>query len=263
MKKIKAYWYKNENNFGDMLTPWLIKHIAGAEAEFDERDSDEQKHVTAGSILDNHIKNSIVWGTGIARATDKVSLCHQDIRAVRGPISAKMVLRDTGKAVSVIGDPGIVIRKFYTPGRARMANDHMPVGILPHYVDYAAVNNMNLDPNYFKVLDITAGVDKLLDEISECSKVFSSSLHGIIASHSLRVPASWIKLSNKVLGDDTKFYDYYESLSVCREQVDLLDLRGAADDKKIEIFKSHSPAVSDIRDEMIDALLSVCPFKKL
>lgn len=258
MKKIKAYWYRNENNFGDILTPWLIKHIAGVEAEFVEHDSEDQKCVVTGSILNNDIKNSVVWGAGIARATDKVSLSHQDIRAVRGPISAKMVLEATGKPVPVTGDPGIVIRRFYTPSIS--SKKIMPIGIIPHYVDYKIVKDMNLDPCQFKVIDLTAGVDGVLGEISECSKIFSSSLHGIIASHSLRTPASWIKLSDYVLGDDTKFYDYYESLSVSKNKIDLIDLREETLGKKIDLLTSHSPLVSDIEDEMIDALLSVCPF---
>lgn len=258
MKKIKAYWYKNENNFGDILTPWLIKHIAGAEAEFVEHDSEEQKCVVTGSILNNDIANSVIWGTGIARATDKISLSHQDIRAVRGPISARMVLEATGKLVPVTGDPGIVIRRFYTPSIS--SKNTVPIGIIPHYVDYEIVKEMNLDPCQFKVIDITAGVDNTLDEISACSKIFSSSLHGIIASHSLRIPASWVKLSDYVLGDDTKFHDYYESLSISKEKIDLLDLRQRTFGEKIHLLTSHSPLVSDIEDEMIDALLSACPF---
>lgn len=258
MKKIKAYWYRNENNFGDILTPWLIKHIAGAEAEFVERDSDDQKYVTAGSILDNDIKNSIVWGTGIARATDIVSACHQDIRAVRGPISAKMVLEATGKQISVLGDPGILVRRFYIP--AKIPASQKTIGIIPHYADYEQINAMRLDRYKILVMDITKGVDALLKQISTCSKIFSSSLHGIIAAHSMRVPATWIKISDKVLGDDTKFYDYYGSLGVAPAQVDLLNLQKARNIAKIKAFRSHRSQIVNIPEQMLDQLLAVCPF---
>jgi hypothetical protein len=259
VKTLKAYWYRNENNFGDILTPWLIRHIAGAEAEFSERDSDDQKYVTAGSILDNDIKNSIVWGTGIARATDTVSLCHQDIRAVRGPISAKMVFEATGKTITVLGDPGIVISRFYTPKPLSMRTE--TIGIIPHYVDYQKCKELQLEKHGFKVIDITKGVDALLNEASTCSKIFSSSLHGIIASHALRVPAAWIKLSNDVLGDDTKFYDYYESLGVSRASVDLLDMRNLDGKGKIMAMRSHHPLVSAVPDKLVDKLVEACPFK--
>lgn len=259
MKTLKAYWYRNENNFGDILTPWLIRHIAGAEAEFSERDSNDQKYVTAGSILDNHIKNSIVWGTGIARATDTVSLCHQDIRAVRGPISAKMVFEATGKTITVLGDPGIVISRFYTPKPLSMRTE--TIGIIPHYVDYRRCKELHLEKHGFKVIDITKGVDALLNEASTCSKIFSSSLHGVIASHALQVPATWIKLSNDVLGDDTKFYDYYESLNIPRAGVDLLDLRNIDAQDQIIIMRSHDPLISSIPHKMVDQLVAVCPFK--
>merc|ERR1719367_2577821 len=37
----------------------------------------------------------------------------------------------------------------------------------------------------------------------------SSSLHGAIFSHSLSIPAMVIKVSNKIAGEDWKYFDYY------------------------------------------------------
>ena len=59
----------------------------------------------------------------------------------------------------------------------------------------------------------TNDIEHVIDQICECDFIFSSSLHGIIFSHSLGIPA--IHLENIVLMDDTenfKFKDYYSVL---------------------------------------------------
>lgn len=100
-------------------------------------------------------------------------------------------------------------------------------GIVTHFDDY----------EYFKQFEtpecpvINMGMAKdseqlfyeLIDKINECEFVFSSSLHGLIFSHSLGIPA--VHLENKMLysKDNFKFKDYYSTLNIDYKKYNMSD----------------------------------------
>jgi pyruvyltransferase len=53
---------------------------------------------------------------------------------------------------------------------------------------------------------------KFVKQIHECEYILSSSLHGIIIADSYGIPAYHIELSDKIIGGQWKFKDYYESV---------------------------------------------------
>ena len=94
------------------------------------------------------------------------------------------------------GDPGLLLSRFYKPKTTKQFN----ICLIVHYVDYFwFVDNYN---NTYKIINIAVNdIETLADEINQCYFVFSSSLHGIIFSHSLGVPAVHIenyKLTSKI-----------------------------------------------------------------
>jgi len=63
MTIVKAYWHDNNTNFGDMLTPVIIKSISGStpeSAKFREKD----KFLVCGSIIEATADGDQTWGSG-------------------------------------------------------------------------------------------------------------------------------------------------------------------------------------------------------
>ena len=60
----------------------------------------------------------------------------------------------------------------------------------------------------------TNDIENIANSINKCNFIFSSSLHGIIFSHSLGIPA--IHLENRILDskNNYKFKDYYSTLDI-------------------------------------------------
>ena len=110
----------------------------------------------------------------------------------------------------IYGDPGLLISKYYKP---KKVNKKFDLGIIPHFSEYEKVADLYQEYTNILVINMASGnVEKTIDEIVSCSNTVSSSLHGIVFSHSYSIPVRWIKFSHQVFGDDTKFYDYFRAV---------------------------------------------------
>lgn len=196
-------------NFGDYLTPWIIKKLTGQMPIYADQNSGEHYLVT-GSILTETGPNSIIWGAGFANQTDKIGP-HKKIIAVRGPLSRDNVHKQGLACPNVVGDPALLMPRLYkpdpTPKRYRL-------GVIPHWIDYYTGTMRFRDCEGVRIIDILRKPEEFIDEIMQCEKVISSSLHGIIASHAYGVPCSWVKLSDNICGDGFKYRDYFASVGI-------------------------------------------------
>jgi hypothetical protein len=219
---IPLFWWssikfekKSSDNFGDLVGPYIVKKITGKNIYFIHPKKRKwhqlftRVFVTAGSILPQIDKNCVVWGAGIIEKT--IIISKAQFLAVRGPITREVLIKQGCIVPEVYGDPAILLPKFYNPQKTKTYK----TGIIPHYVDYELVFNWYKDNPNFKIINLlNSSVEQVIDEICMCEKIISSSLHGIIVSHSYNIPALWVKFSDKIFGDDTKFYDYFESVEL-------------------------------------------------
>ena len=197
-------WWPVSNNFGDVIGPWIAQKLTGRRVMFTEQNADYPYYVFGGSVLNHVNANAIVWGAGLGSLPDGVNP-HCTIKAVRGPLTRARVLAVGRECPAVYGDPGMLLPKFYSP----TPKPKRPYGIVPHYVDqYRAFDR------YRDFIDVFQPIEAVVDEICSCEKIYSSSQHGIIIAHAYGIPAAWIKLSDSLGGDGTKFRDYYASVGM-------------------------------------------------
>lgn len=166
-----------------------------------------------GSIIESLAdKNSIIWGSGAMYGGEKtLSKKPKKVLAVRGPLTREYLLSQGIDCPEVYGDPALLLPRIYDPQPTKKYK----LGVIPHNVDFESelLSELKDDPEV-KIIRLKGYEDwhKVIDEICECEFVISSSLHGLIISDAYGIPNLWIKLSDKVLGGDFKYFDYFMSV---------------------------------------------------
>jgi hypothetical protein len=188
---VKVYSWPHRN-FGDNLTKLLLEHFAGFEVEWAK--PTEAEWIGVGSIA-THIPpgwTGTVWGSGKMRKRDRIDLSQAKVLALRGELTAK----DSGATGDyVLGDPGLLVSLL---GIKR--TDEHPVGIVPHWQDRWL-------PWRHRGMTISPMADPLtvIRQIASCSRIVSSSLHGIIVADAFGIERRWERAPEAT---EFKFRDY-------------------------------------------------------
>lgn len=168
-----------------------------------------------------------------------------DVCLVRGKYTIKNMHIDDSTPV---GDPGLIADRLVLERKSISKYD---IGIVLHYVDKDHPWKDFVQKNCMgrvKFIDVRQSPKKVLKEILECDLILSSSLHGLIVADSLGKPNIWIKLSNKIVGDDFKFSDYGTSINhemvpiIVKTTTSIKEIEQQfkpKDSKAIEIAKSN------------------------
>jgi pyruvyltransferase len=206
-------------NFGDGSNPWLFKHympnVASADAWNTKDKSYKDKTILGmGSIMGHMSVNDIVCGSGMINdksfpkwGPGRV----KEMEMVRGPLTYDLLTKQGYKVKKVFADPGLLFSDAY---KAKSSKKY-DIGIIPHFVDKKLPNVEKLLDSGVKFIDVQqaeGNEEKFLDEVNECNIILSSSLHGVIIGDSYNIPSYHIKLSDKLIGGDFKFKDYYYSV---------------------------------------------------
>jgi len=252
IKAIPCYWHKSPN-FGDHLTAYLVKQITGLDAVWSNQEY-EPKYMITGSLLnDPMIQSCIVWGAGIAYS-DTLIKKPLDIKAVRGPISREIIMRFGHDCPEVYGDPCLLLPRFYS---GQVGGKKYKLGIIPHMIDYAQTKMKYWDMKEVQVIDLTLGIEHVVNRVQECEQLISSSLHGIIVAHTYEKPCMWVKFSEGVLGDGTKFRDYLRSVG--HEIYEPLDMKH--DIRTLDNILGKIPQNTTLNIDL-EALWKACPLKE-
>lgn len=250
---LKIYWWRydhpNKHNFGDELTPYIIKRLRGRRYVW--APPSKCDIAGAGSIIEilqqdsvgKHIK---IWGSGFIKEGPANTADNFEFLAVRGKLSKKRIGVDVP-----LGDPGLLTSLVYR----RSKHVNYKVGIVAHYVDaeHPVIRKVALDRNY-KIINPLDPPAKVIKDITSCELILSSSLHGLIVADSFGVPNRWMPLSDRLTGGAYKFEDYYSAID---KTIHIFDKGSILNINEIEsAIRTYRPVVnlSIIQKRLIESL---------
>lgn len=254
----KVFEKKTKENYGDILSAYIVTKVSGKEAVFYNAPASRKKFIkkpylmAIGSILQYATNRATVWGSGIISKDDTPGAARYC--AVRGPLSRKRILELGHTCPEVYGDPALLLPAFYNPSITK----NYELGIIPHYVDYAHCKNTYGDT--LPVIDLmTDDFFATTDQMLSCKAIVSSSLHGVIVAHAYGIPAIWVQFSDKLSGDNTKYADYFRSVGLAPYTAELLT-EPKAQDYLLDKIK-ELPALPDpvILKKVVDQLEKAFP----
>jgi len=202
---IRAYWFRWLENYGDKLTPWIVHKLTGELPEFAPASDRCLKLVSVGSILNHVRQHCVVWGTGMMSRAD-IADSRADYRAVRGPLTARQISSQGGRAPEVFGDPGLLLPRWIVRSPVMYR-----VGIVPHYVHYEEALRRWSGGDAL-VVDVRGEVEEVVKQITSCECIVSSSLHGLVTACAYGLPHARLKFSKPIGGDGSKFRDFYQGI---------------------------------------------------
>lgn len=263
------YWseirflFKDKENYGDLMSRYLVERISGRRVKWVQPKKqawykrNKTSYLAIGSILPHASPKSIVWGSGIIDREHKIA--RADFRAVRGPRTQSFLEQEGINCPKIFGDPALLLPNYFPNNEPKKYK----VGIIPHYNDYLLVQEQYKESDGVRVIDLmTLDVEKTTREILSCEMTISSSLHGLIVSHSYDIPSIWVEFSDKIFGDGIKYPDYLESLDIPVYRPQFLDSVKSVEEMTA-LVKSYpnlpeAKKLTAIQEE----LMNVCPFKK-
>lgn len=262
-----TYWYWKSNqhpNAGDDYNKYLINHLYNCKCERKEQGSFDLC-LCGSTIQSTKIHNAkYIVGCGIQRISNiPPPLDQSKYLAVRGKIT-KRILQDNYNIKLndniVFCDPGLLLSYIY-PVQAQ--NKRYKIGIIPHYIDEDNIRK-KYGESYHVISMKTDDIERLANDINSCEIIISSSLHGIIFSHSYGIPAYHTQFTDLQHNGNWKFLDYYTSL-------DLNYKKFMYDDFEInfdEIYNYHklydniSNPTKDRIDVQVRQYIECLPFKE-
>lgn len=236
---INVFYVKWSNNFGDLLTPIILKHYG-----FTPIYAYPQKAQAAvvGTILEIVKTNftGYILGSGWSRDS-KTCFPYAKIKGVRGYLTKESLQINEH---IIIGDPGLLMSDII-PCRK---NIKYKIGIVPHESEINDPRLQKIKRTFGNEVTIISPrnkkVSQVLKLINECQYIVSSSLHGLIISDSYNIPNGRIKLNELDNSNDYKFKDYYSSLS---EELKTLQITG--DETPEELVKTcRKPPIEQINN---------------
>ena len=223
--KLYLSYDKNRDNLGDILSPIIASYISSKKViRVSKRGCRKKVHYfMIGSIAQRCTRYSIIWGSGFIAADGVCAEPPLEVLAVRGPLTREKFLAMGIDCPEVYGDPALLLPEIH-PKPDKEPN--YKLGIIPHYLDKKDkwLKREFLKDKRIKLIDIqNKDVFEAIDQILDCERIISSSLHGLIIPDAYGIPSVWIEFSEPLEGAGFKFQDYFASVS--RNQKNPVDIR--------------------------------------
>lgn len=211
---MNTYYWNVKKNFGDLLTPLLLKKFCHLDSEWSK--PEDARLICVGSIIEHLPINwkGVIAGAGMLHDSSLYKTAYL-VLALRGPLTAERVMNSISMNRDlVLADPGLIADE--------LVGDQCKIydlGIVPHWTDRELENNpifKNFNPKIIRVDDDPLEV---IRQIGQCKKIVSSSLHGIILADAFGIPRR-IEIPPRALshpyqeGGLFKWHDYSESIGM-------------------------------------------------
>lgn len=203
-----------------------------------------------------------VWGTGFISYSEKDNDFVNKkviIHALRGELSKKRVEKILKKRIDVpLGDGGLLVEKWIGNSEKK----EYKVGIIPHFreKDYPLLNKIRDSYEDSIIIDLGDEPKKVVEQISKCEVILSSSLHGLIVADSFHIPNKHIILytgEKRILGDGFKFDDYYSAFGLNDESIKMEKENWPSVEEIIESYRISPIEVEKKKAELIKAFPSL------
>lgn len=213
-KVINLIYYKKTNtpfgNFGDELSKFITQCLINKEKYilvFNQKRC-QSNIVCIGSYIHAAVEGSYIFGSGIRIPNGSNKCKRLKVCAIRGPKSKHYL--ETVKHIdvpSVFGDPALLMPMFYTPEKIIECDGK--IGVVPHMSNLEKYTWV-LDSKKYVLISPLDEWKSVINKISSCKWIVSSSLHGLICADAYGIPNIWLdefKLSEGTF----KFHDYFMS----------------------------------------------------
>lgn len=249
-------------NWGDDINVYLLEKISKRKVvvinqSLLHRKSNKENFICIGSILGLYEnENSIIWGAGFIDENKNLLCKPKRISSVRGKYTRNILLSQGHDCPPIYGDPALLISRYYRP--STLSKPLYKIGFILHYVDATdKVINSYVQSHKDCLLISLSDYEKwtdVVDQICSCEYILSSSLHGIIVSDSYGIANAWVRVSEKIVGGNFKYIDYFSSVG--REDISPYRVSSYADIENLYLRRSQYKKVS------IDytGILKSCPF---
>ena len=212
------------NNLGDDINLPILEALSSRPVKImDEYFWRRRTHLLCiGSILEEYCNAySIVWGCGAIEGKKNLKQKPQRVCAVRGPLTRKYLLQQGVDCPEIYGDPALLTPLIYSskPGKK------YELGFIPHYADcdlpqVEELRRCHPEIHIIKMKGYESWTD-VIEQITSCKAILASSLHGLILADAYNIPNVRVRLSDKILGGDFKFFDYFQSVNrPCSSPID-------------------------------------------
>lgn len=195
-------------------------------------------HIRAAQIVGATVCGDVnVWGTGFI-SNDMIDSRFfrkkMNFHAIRGELSKQRVEKILGHRIeAVTGDAGLLADKIVKSTKGKK----YALGIIPHFREQDEPVFAHMKEKFANsiIIDLKEDPISVIEKISSCEAIISSSLHGLIVADCYGIPNRWIVVSDKPKGDGFKYRDYYSAYGL--------------DIKPLELKKVSIPTLSQIHEE--------------
>lgn len=197
-------------NLGDSLGEVIVKFLLDKEGIDIDAEVSKTKFLNCvGTNIHGSYQDTTIWGSGtyptgkVDTFLWKLSRRKLDVRAVRGPLTRKVLLEFGYNCPEIYGDPAILMPLIYNP-KIEKKRERL---IIPQFINEREFREKHTD-DYMLSMN-TNDYQHVIDEIVSSEIVYTSSLHGIILAETYGIPAIFFRGLPKF--KDFKYYDWYES----------------------------------------------------